>query len=81
MQGLVQQIQALGVQHSEGHCIMAQRGVDEECERELEMEEEEEQEQEVEVPPAAPVAEMDWADYGRARYSTHCQDLRAVTQV
>jgi hypothetical protein len=81
MQGLVQQIEALGMRHSEGHYIMAQRGVDEECERELEMQEEEEEEQEVEVPKATPVAEQDWADYGRARYSTHCQDLRAVTQV
>jgi hypothetical protein len=81
MQGLVQQIQALGVQHSEGHYIMAQRGVDEECERELEMEEEEEEEQEVEIPAAAPVAEQDWADYGRAALATKVEHIQEVTQV
>jgi hypothetical protein len=81
MQGLVQQIQALGKQHSEGHYIMSQRGVDEECERELEIEEEEEEEQEVEVQEAEPVREQDWSDYGKAALATKVEDIQEVTQV
>jgi hypothetical protein len=81
MQGVVKKIQALGQQHSEGHWIMAQRGVDEECERELEVEEEEEEEVEREVPAATPVKEQDWVDYSRAVSATKVEDIQQVTQV
>jgi hypothetical protein len=81
MQVVVSSIQTLGIQYTEGHYIMAQRGVDEECERELEVEEENLKEVEREVPAATPAQEQDWVDYGRAVFATEVKDIQKVTHV
>ena len=75
MRKLMQLVVEASRQHGEGHEVVAQGQLGEECERELEREEEEEEEVERQIPRIAAMNETDW-DYGRALGATSLASLK-----